>query len=181
MTTRFYIKAIKALLVFCVTSAAYGEQFGIGVQLNTGNAIYLPVKITDTLRIEPYFDATEQDIQQSGLTSGAESYLFGAGIFKAQRKSDNLTLYYGVRLAYVRQEFYFSSSTSVGSDEQDGYQIEPALGFEYFILDSVSVGGEAGYFYQKLEGTSVDSSGTYDMERKFTGTNTNFLLRYYFY
>jgi hypothetical protein len=178
MTTRFYI---IGLLVFCTTSAVYGEQFGIGVQLDTSGAVYFPVKATDTLRIEPYFDFFERDDNETRSTDGGENQLLGAGVFMVQSKGSNLSLYYGVRLAYVRQEYYYSSATSLNSEDMDGYQIEPALGFEYFIFDSVSIGGEAGYFYQNLDGSSVDSSGTYDADREFTGTNTSALLRYYFH
>ncbi len=61
--------------------------------------------------------------------------------------------------------------------------VRPTLGFEYFPIKHVSIGGEAGYNFSRMSGHSNPTSGTVDSttyENASNGTVTSVMVRLYF-
>ena len=160
------------------TSAA---DVGIGVSIQSDDSlIYLPIDINKQIRLEPSIRYVK-DEQEFGNGSGfeQESIELGIGVFGLASIGESIRAYYGGRLAYVNNEFeqsnvFIGGGIFLTEGDSDGYRISPTLGFEYLINERLSIGAEAEYFFQDLEG---DDNGT---DRETSGTDTRLIVRFKF-
>ena len=172
---------IALLMSFASLMAAncFGAEFGIGLTANDSDReLYLPIKITDNFRTEISigFDSREQ---KTDLTkTEADQVEAGIGLFFTQSVYERTLLYYGCRLKYlyVNADREYSDGSHY-SQRQDGYSIAPTLGFEYFLTDHISLGGEAEFYYEYLDGEDEDDL---DIDETYTGTDGRVVIRYYF-
>jgi len=184
--------AIAGLLLLNTVSAA---DFGFGASFKSGeSSIYLPVHATKNFMIEPYFRLTDDELFAASSKFSTEDTIIGVGLFGVFNSVENASVYLGVRTAYLKQEQKIEQTiiTVVGSSvittrtEQDGYSIAPTLGFEYYIINRLTIGAEVAWEYSKLDASaSVDTISipvplNADSELKSNGTRTNIILRFYF-
>lgn len=149
-----------------LTLNASAADVGIGVALsttrlsdlaaNSTSAIYVPIELNDQMRLEPFIGRF--DIDEGGPKTSRTD--IGAGFFGKMKRSPNVQMYYGGRLAIVMGE--------IGGVDNNGMRIEPAAGLEYSFDKKFSVAGEVAVFVEDLD--VVDTSGT----------KTQIMLRYYF-
>lgn len=143
---------------------------GIGVahtngSLNQGNTIFLPMTLGNGLWVEPFASYTSTEDKASGDETTAFS--IGAGLFKNFWSTANTRAYLGGRLGYTYFEY---DPATAGSIDDNGFMIQPVIGFGYQPVDSLMLGAEAYVTYQ-----DSDISGTETL-----GTGTSLFARYYF-
>ena len=174
---------MAALALSCSALPTFAADFGIGVSVQSDDAlIYVPIDFNKQFRLEPsirYLN-DEQDFG-GGLRLDRESIEIGVGLFGLAGVGESIRVYYGGRLAYVKNEMEQFTTLGIGGgflvvteNDTDGYRISPTLGFEYLINDRLSIGAEAEYFFQDVEGDDLDT------DRETSGTDTRLIVRFKF-
>ena len=127
----------------------------------------------------------ESDIVGKQFTTNqSHSLEIGVGVFGLSSVLESVRAYYGARVAYIDSEFEFRVNDDFGgfSQEQsvEGYRISPTIGVEYQFNRRFSIGGEAAWYYQDMDGDFDDGivTGKTDMERN--GTETHLIFRFVF-
>jgi hypothetical protein len=168
---------------------AMAEEVGIGVSFfQDSGMVFVPISVTQNFRVEPYagFYKTSRSSDspmQSSSNSSSNSVL-GTGLFATGRVLENVQLYGGGRVAYVRRkQSYASSSSSYPSQDTttstSGYLVAPTMGFEYFLLKNISIGAEVGISYTRTSGSENNSANEADTRESTSGTSTAMTIRYY--
>ena len=177
------MKRLLALIaLLAATSPAMSMDFGIGVQVASSiKTIYLPIKVTETFRFEPYFSGYRQTLD-SERTGGSASYSgsdIGVGMFAVRPSIENASLIVGLRMARQRQR---QDNAADYKSSLSGYILAPTLGFEYFFTKSIAVGAETSVFYSHLKGTESGSFITGDGATRETlqGTTSAVTIKYFF-
>jgi len=175
---------------FILVSNANAMDVGLGIELKSdyssyGATIYVPIDISPSFRLEPHFaygNIDGEDVRPTSSSSDSTTLMeLGVGAFGIQQVDPSTKLYFGARLSYLSFEDSRVYPTSWNSTDENGFEIAPTVGFEYFLRDNISLGGEAAWFYAKLEGEETSSSSpTTETEYEVTGTDTQVILRYYF-
>ena len=200
---------MKKILVAVVTATLSTEvsavDFGVGVSAKSDDSwIYLPIEITQNFRVEPSVrfsqtDSTQESAEErfGGLTtttvdSEMDQFQVGIGVFGVLPIKESVRVYYGLRAAYIDAE---TSSTVVSRFETptfvdentfkfknsaDGYRLAPTLGFEYFLNESFSIGGEAEWFYEDVEQDNEQQEEQTSLDQTRHGTDTHVVIRYRF-
>jgi hypothetical protein len=176
--------ALAALVALAAGSmqAASAAEFGLGVSVQSDDSIiYAPIDINKQFRVEPSIRYQKNEFESgTGLDLETETLELAVGLFGLTGVSESLRIYYGGRLAYIDQESDSLVNSIVGGNifaarstqEADGFRISPTLGFEYLINDRFSIGGEAEYFFQDIDGDSGDTESS--------GTDTRLIVRFKF-
>ncbi|HYD42061.1 MAG TPA: hypothetical protein VEB43_14620 [Anaeromyxobacter sp.] len=150
---------VIAALAMALPAAAQQKQtrFGLGVSITPESDItptielYMPIDLGATLRIEPslgIFTSDSDGLDTSDIT-------LGAGVFLMRRPAQSVTMYYGGRLKLNLA----SADDGVEDDSGVDVTLAGALGGEYYLAPSFSLGleGQLG-FYTSSE-VSGDASG----------------------
>jgi len=156
----------------------------LGVSLrNDTNSIYLHSDLSNQLRLEGILsyrktqDESPSELNNSQYTTRASS--LGVGLFFRKELHPSVTSYIGSRLYYSR---YSVESGSEFPQEQklEGLEIAPTVGFEYFPIKNVSIGGDIGLAYGRDHG-SVTLNGSSSPSKSYElKTVTSLVLRVYF-
>jgi len=180
---RIFLALIFAILPFAAQSADFG--FGVSFKSNE-STIYFPIRIDQKFMLEPYVRYADRDsVSTAGIQSiSTKDLALGFGAFWKSQPIDSASLYIGARAAYVQSERITTSQLGISpatfTQDMDGYLIAPTVGFEYFVIERISIGGEIAYEYSNIDGDTTGTFTSTSTEQKFSGTRTNILLRYYF-
>ena len=196
----------RVLACICVLSFPLlaAADFGIGASFQSDQAgVHVPIRITERILLEPFIrhsnlesEVSSEDTTFPPGTTSIEGLDVGTGLFGSFDVAPNMSFYIGARAAYVYEKFE-SDSLIISSiplqglqpprqkSELDGFTIAPGLGFQYFIIDRVSLGAEVSWEYTDVSGfvNTIDTSGNQtrlDTESRRTGTRTDVVLRFYF-
>ena len=154
---------------------------GIGVSATSDEAwIYFPVNISPSLRVEPAFRYGKDEEVESFGDEKIEFFELSFGLFGRKKADNDVGIYYGARLSYIKREAEQKSDFSSFHEETKGYRISPTLGVEYFITKSFSLGAEAEWYYFDLDGEERNDNNKFDLENKRTGSGSRMLVRYIF-
>jgi hypothetical protein len=175
---------MRFLLVLFVCAFAAPAHADVGVGAAVGSAdetILFPIRLSSMI-IEPYFGYRDGD---SGNTS-TEAQTIGVGVFGSSTRGDNVSIYYGARLADVSQE---TSSTFTDPFtglviaqprvEIDGYRVAPTFGFQYAI-SRVAIGAEIGWAYEEVDQTSDPPLSGISRTIITRGTRASVVFRFFF-
>jgi hypothetical protein len=158
------------LLVPGLSTAA---QVGIGGSVRSDDsAIYIPINVTPGFRLEPFFNWLDTETTSSGTTFSLEGRTLGVGGFFQMNLHERVQTYLGGRLGYFEAEV----SGGLGTEDSEGFSIEPTLGAEFFVTDRFSVALEAFLYHRE---TDADSSFAGSEESESTGTDTRLLVRFF--
>jgi hypothetical protein len=75
--------------------------------------------------------------------------IVGLGFFKTVSQSANTKLFFGPRVSYL-----VYSSDAAGYVKTTETTFSPTLGFEYYLAENFTLGGEAFFNFTKSEGTN---------------------------
>lgn len=179
---------IAALLMMFLTASpalASSGSIGFGVSfLEDGVAIYVPVNLTDYMRIEPVV-SMERITINSDRSNGSDitdrELTIGAGVFGLRPVGQSAQLYYGMRLLHLRKDGTETDSFSREESEYRGYQAHALAGLEYSFGSHFSISGEAGLEYTDVDVTFRDTRlGRDEQSVTETRTRTNLIARFYF-
>ncbi len=163
---------VIAALAMALPAAAQQKQtrFGLGVSITPESSIaptielYMPIDIGATLRVEPslgIFTSDSDGFDSSDLT-------LGAGVFLMRRPAQSVTMYYGGRLKLN----FASADDGVEDDSGLDLILAGALGGEYYLAPSFSLGLEGQLGFYSASEVSGDASG-------FFTTGLGFLRLYF--
>jgi hypothetical protein len=205
---RFLIVNLVGPLLLLYASTAFAQtatttrgRLGIGTSISDvgevvaleGNAppsviaptILVPIDITSRFRIEPevgyYRNSTRNErfgTAQTSTNSSAHLHV-GAGAF-GLASTERFTIYYGVRVAYLRTTESSVNPSFSSTLTAPGFFVAPALGGEYFLWDRFSLGAEVQVRYtsSKMTGDGVTTSnGT--TTNTTTSTHGAIVVRFY--
>ncbi len=179
--TLFSLMAILSLS----STHLYAVEFGVGMNLSgSGNTIYLPVNISENIRLEPYLSAFKSTSKGGPLPTAYsntfEVNFFGLGIFNIKHISGNKNVIIGMRAAYLRgKRNFISGGVSTSDYVVRGYSIGPVLGVEYFPISGLSIGGDVTWVFSKRFEHSQDSVNS-DVYNSTSNTTTSATIKYYF-
>lgn len=172
----------KHIALACLTVISSGAlaSTGIGVSAQIDDIwVYVPIDLTESFRIEPLVRYYKKE-DQSDSEDYTEISEFGVGLFVQSEVVENFNFLYGVRVAYSASKYTYKSQFFDSGTDQDGYLIAPTIGFEYFLADKISLGGDVSLVYTDLDGKDTDSGESIDVSEKTTSTDTSLIVRFYF-
>jgi hypothetical protein len=193
------MRAFFAIVCLLLAATARADV-GIGASVASNDAtIYVPIT-TSRLMIEPYIRYFDTELTFGSSVSPAagpreqqfENYDVGVGIFGVRQPKDRVAFYYGGRVAYSTQlqettfaDLSIPNPILVNRTDLDGYQIVPAVGLTYSVIERLSIGVEVGWVYSELDGEELYSSSfspptNVDHELTATGTRAAVILRFFF-
>jgi len=188
-------KVYLLIIAGCIAipSVSVASDYGLGVSIKSSDvSVYIPVRVNESLFVEPYFRYSIFDSSEFGVSTGREdsstTYDFGVGLFKVLNSINGLSPYYGTRIGYLSSENDNQNRFTTGDWEYKstlrGFIISPALGVKYSFHENISIGFEAEWFYRDLDGDTVtNSNGTVtisDRSQTSSGTNTKIIIRYFY-
>jgi hypothetical protein len=154
---------------------ALAAEFGLGLSVRSKDdgLLYVPIDISKSFRVEPAVRYASSDDSEDGFIPNSRRREFGLGVFGVKQFAEvPVQIYYGGRAHYVdiKNRIYSSGRVQIvdGETEMDGYRIGPTAGVEYRFGQHFSIGAEATYFFNDIEG-----------ESRRTVTTIPNLVRYY--
>jgi hypothetical protein len=200
-----------ALIGLCAATSA--ADYGIGVSAKSNDGwIYAPIDFGSGVRIEPSLRYTRSrstslyeddsffgERSQDRSRSDAHQLEYGLGLFKVSAIGEALSVYYGLRASYIDGGAKLTSTTSsaaffeetrIDRQDFDGYRLAPTIGFEYAFNTHFSLGLEAAWSYEDIDGSAEratensDAPRDIDFRQSFSQTanhtDTYAILRYRF-
>ena len=164
----------------CLMAAnSYAAEYGIGLTANRSDlSLYMPIKLTDNFRTEISVGYQSAEAKADNQKQEADQIEAGIGLFFTKDVYPKTQLYYGCRLLYLYENRELSRSSGTDySVRRNGFGIAPTLGFEYFMTEQISLGGEVEFYYRYLDGKDDDGV---DFEETTSGTDSRVVIRYYF-
>lgn len=189
-------------ITLSLSSMLCAADTGLGVSIKgNDSSIYLPVRISDQVRIEPFVRYHKDDYSTKSKEivefyesnkNNSEGFDVGVGVFNTIEIIENTSIYYGLRMSYSRSSSEYESKSEtysyVREEKLTGYNLSPTLGFEYSITENFTIGFEAEWNYYNLSGDreqiNTHESDIYseinDVKRTGSGTKTRGIVRFYF-
>jgi hypothetical protein len=194
-----------AAAVFCALACSSASaEVGIGVSAKTDSAtIYIPIEVGAFL-FEPYVRATDRESESQattglGFTSLSATQLqanaIGVGIFRLVSMAERFTLYYGGRLARLDEELKSFSGSGVNAAANladpaqvtslEGHSIAPTLGFQYYVMERLSIGAEIAIERSEQDIVSFNRGSVLTTQTSRSEITTNdtraeLILRFFF-
>jgi hypothetical protein len=205
-------RIIPALALIGWSVASSAADYGIGVSAKSNDGwIYAPMDFGHGIRVEPSIRYTrsrstslyEEDSffggrSQDRSRSDAHQLEYGLGFFKVSAMGESLSVYYGLRASYIdggtkqtsTSSTEFFEDTRINRQDFDGYRLAPTIGFEYAFNAHFSLGLEAAWSHEDIDGSaqrtseSSDAPPDTDFTQSFSQTtnhtDTYAILRYRF-
>jgi len=201
---------VAAAAALSVASRAQAEEaaspkIGLGVGVNLGNvfsggslaaspvAIYVPINLSDSFRLEPSFGywyvgrgTTVSALNGISASRGGYAVEAALGAFYLLHPTPPFTVYLGGRLGFVFNGFSTIPEPATGIvvsySEVDMY-VNPTLGLEWAVSRNFSVGGEAAVafrFYFNPSVTAGNASASLSSSKFGTGFDAVLFMRLYF-
>ena len=164
-----YLFTLGMTALLATNVSAKEEALGVSVQGEP--TIYFSFELDNGLRIEPSL-LFHKSKDSGDTTYEYETYQLLVGIFKVKQHTDKTSIFYGSRIGYLA---YHNKSTYAYSEDEhnEGYKIEPTIGFEYKLVDNFSISADASINYSNVNGKGTTDQNTY--------TDTEVSVRYYFW
>jgi hypothetical protein len=179
---------VGVLISAWVVTAPARADVGIGAALGSDDeTILIPIRLS-SLIIEPYFGFSEIELEAGVSTSSEDTLEVGVGIFGLSVRGENVSIYYGARLAGITGDESFRGGPNTFPRSQaniDGYRVTPAAGFQYTI-SRVMIGAEIGWTYEETDVTTVTTSNSsftpdrFEVTTVSQGTHANVVFRFFF-
>ena len=174
-----------ALVVGLMATTPVLADVGLGLSVRSNDtAIYVPIGINEKFFVEPYVRQLHQtiDLKTVAVSAKSDTLMLGIGGFYVKPLADSFHLYFGGRIAYLKQEAdsvvitgFFPQTATKSTTRVDGFRVSPTLGIEYAFNDHLSIAGEAEYFFQDTDANRDDTP-----DQSANGTDTRLLIRFRF-
>lgn len=189
-----YVQIFARAALFAVLPLAGGDV-GIGVSFKSNEgSIFLPYQVSERFRVEGNLQHRRMQSESRGPWEGRSnatdrSTSIGVGLMWLRPVGQGSTLYAGPRLSYLNRSF---KNTMVSQDpalprevsyktSASGLSVAPTLGYEYFPIKHLSVGGEVAVSYVKLDGgVAWSNAAEAPMRSTSTETTSSLIVRMYF-
>lgn len=185
-----------ALVLLSLPATLSAFEVGMGLAVND-NTVFLPVKITDRFMMElSYlgFRSSDEAHSPSTYKKDVSREDTGLGIYGLSSRKDNWQSYYGVRFLSISGAQHEERGGNKTRFTFTGGEIYLLYGWQYFLTDTLSLGGNIGYYFRSydkdLEGARVARPNSRFVTRGFTthangyeysrGTRSDIIFRYMF-
>jgi len=162
---------MKKLFLFSISMlislSSFSQEVGLGVSAQGDRTIYMPIKVNESLRLEPsiYYYKSKDSGEFSGSSEEYEALI---GLFRLKPQSDKSKIYYGARAGYTAYHSKYGSN----HEHFEGYKIEPTIGLEYMLVENLTVAGDVSFSYSNRNGNG--------RTLEYTSTDSELSIRYYF-
>jgi hypothetical protein len=164
---------LLALLAITHTTALAA---GMGTNLNGDNTtLMFPVR-TGSIILEPFLSYSKLD---GDTVDSVTSNTFGIGIFSPSELTDDISFYWGFKIAIGMTEIEDFGLFGPETIEIDETIIAPTLGAEYFMTPRVSLAVEHSINIISSE-TSLEDSDSESADDDVTVSENSAILRIYF-
>jgi len=162
------ISILLIIAFFLPVSGFAAPQFGLGISItDTGSeasrVIHCPIKLNPNLRLEGSLGLYTYERENTDI-GDVDWITLKFGAYIVQNVYEKTDIYYGGKLIYKEND--------TNGLNEDGYGIAPTFGFEYYLTNHISVGGEAELYLMLIDRSVGDA--------KEYGTESRLILRYYF-
>jgi len=203
MKTRWITALLVGLVAVAMSSTAFAEtrtvkkkpglrKAGIGTALSAGGnfapvAIFIPINLGKTFRLEPEIGFTMTNINGVNEVSGektnnsTQSFRLGVGAFFLQKLGATTRLYVGPRVSAVMMTI--EDDDGSGNTNPISYthmNLGASLGAEHFLTMRFSLGAEAQANVTILGEGEPDDGDSLGDDGTIISTNTLFMARFYF-
>ena len=142
----------------------------------------VPIDISARLRIEPEIGYYGQTYESEDTEIARTGKYLALGLFPMIRR-EVYNLYFGVRIGITSTTYSYETqlgyTTHRIKESMSGYSITPAIGGEYLISNSFSVGGEAQLNLSSSKGDHEDEGGKHTVSDSVTKTRALLFVRFY--
>jgi len=169
----FVVAAVALALPAAAAAQQKQTRIGLGVSITPAAEVgptiqlYMPIDIGAALRVEPSLGIATSNFGQTGATDRSDITI-GAGVFGMKRISQPVNLYFGGRAKLN----FASEDNGTNSDSGTDLSLAGAIGAEYYLVPSFSVGLEGQLGFYSNSDLSDDVSG-------FFTTGLGFLRMYF--
>lgn len=181
----FMNKKLKLLISTVGLFLCQNSMAGIGVSLSNGEypipvsvgspKILVPIKLSDSLVIEPYFSQSKYSISENNFGYIEKTLVYGIGAMVTTFKQNSISGYTGIRLGKFKSKTNFDSGSETTLNATQGSLF---FGVAYMPTTNYEISFELGYSANKGDETSQSSFTTTDIDVKQTFSGVN--MRYYF-
>lgn len=177
-----------SLAITGMANTSYAATVGLGAAIGgDSSALALPIR-TQQFIFQPELTHYYSNYKSDSRRFENEQISMGVFGYKPSPIADNMEILWGVGVGYSRRDSKSTHSWGKYDEEGDAIFIAPAIGFNYYVNDKVSIGVEARYYFEDGDGKSenVQSDGedliqfTETDQYKTSYSNTRVSLRYYF-
>lgn len=163
-----------ALALALVSGVAFAGvpagTMGIGVS-HSGDgdsSIYVPIVLERGFWIEPFVSYSHTEDKASDLE--VTNINVGVGLFKNFFTTAHTRAYFGGRVGYSYYLYDPANSASTPATEDNGFMVQPTIGFGYEPVNNILFGAEAYVAYNDSDIKGQES----------LSTGTSLFVRYYF-
>ena len=163
----------------------HAEQYKISDVITSSfnaynSTVLLPLNLTQHFRVEPEFGVLWMNDKEDEETSLGISGGFGLfGMFQKEK----VNFYVGIRFLVdaLTMDGFYSYNGESSKEKYRALKTGPALGFEYFLINHFSIGGEFGLRYVSSK-TSYDIPDTEleDSKAEMFNFDSGLFVRAYF-
>ncbi len=173
--------------LFSTASNSSSINVGLGAEVSNDFKIYMPIDV-GLMTIEPTLAAYSRESKYENINGRTDTDIqsteIGVGIFRRLEISEKIIIYFGSRVGYLLEENSSSSLNTSNKNKIEGYTISPTFGYEYQLLNGLSIGVDTSVIYSKSEGkdsfVSSYSPNQVSIEKTFIRTSADIVLRYRF-
>tara|TARA_R110002073_G_scaffold25832_2_gene85245 strand:- start:110171 stop:110743 length:573 start_codon:yes stop_codon:yes gene_type:complete len=185
---------LLGLVLATSAGGAVAAEVGLGVSLDLSyspsSAISVPIIVSDSLLIEPYYREEDEDNKRTGtfaLRYKYKSSELGVGLFYRSEVKNGISYYMGARVGYLDNGYLIEESDGGGGEERTyGYAVSPTLALQYEVMPKLMISGELDWAFSSAKGRyySVDtlpaSIVQNDVSKKTRETGSRIFVRYFF-
>jgi hypothetical protein len=151
-------------------------EYGVGV--STKEALLFPVRVTESVTLEPQIAWVTQRDEFGGGWSRYRGLGLGIGAFVSLAKTPVTQTYVGLRV--MRNKTRVTQDAG-GSGNSTTESVSPVLGLQYALTPNLAIAGELGYGFRRSKLQNVSPGfGTSSSKSSGQGTETQIVVRYYF-
>lgn len=179
-------RLLTSLLCLGLASAAGAADLGLGFAIQSnGGYIMVPIKLSDSMNLEGFAAYNRWDYRYGqGTVNAMENqqsrFQAGLGVFWKRELTTSTNLYLGPRISWTKENNENRYLSGNNKDSSTGYQLAPILGFEYYPIKSLSIGGEVGLAYSHLSGDNSNYGYPETRQSNVLQTVSSLMMRVYF-
>lgn len=184
----------RILGLVCTLGLASAARADVGLGVGSdGGTLFVPITGSGLL-IEPFFRYANVSSSIDREHQHGTAKTAGIGLFRRTAAQENFEVYYGARIAYLREETRSALVDPITGDslgeqrrEDDGYSVAPTVGVQFHLTRRLAVGGEIGWRYTDRSGDSVTSLNqspqpiqSSDRSERRREAHSEIILRFFF-
>ena len=173
------MKKLSAIALATLISSTAAAEIGIGLSAKEDTStIFFPMDLSDTFKLEPGIAFSDASQDEEDFEISLTRWELSLGAFLVNNISQKFDVLLGARFSLLDVESEVTIDGQKNESSSEGFGIAPTLGFEYFVIDNLSLGGEVALAYTSTESEVEGFDGS--TENSSWNTETALNVRFYF-